>query len=80
MPNKKSKSPTKKSSKQPRSVSSKSSKASGPLPPYGEAIRNAIARGDAPEMRRVATVARKYLKDVQAALDAMEKSVRDLES
>ena len=79
MPNKKSKSPTKTSSKQPRRVSSKSSKASGPLPPYGVAIRDAIARGDAREMRRVATVARKYLKDVQAALDAMEKSVRDLE-
>jgi hypothetical protein len=43
------------------------------------AIRDAIAGGDAREMRRVATIARKYLKDVQAALDAMEKSVRDLE-
>jgi len=80
MPNKKSKSPTNTSSKQSRRVSSKSSKATGPVPPYGVAIRDAIARGDVREMRQVATVARKYLKDVQAALDAMEKSVRDLES
>ena len=80
MPNKKSKSPTNTSSKQSRRVSSKSSKATGPVPPYGVAIRDAIARGDVREMRRVATVARKYLKDVQAALDAMEKTVRDLES
>jgi hypothetical protein len=76
MPNKQSKSSTKTSSKQSRRVSPKSS---GPLPPYGVAIREAIARGDVREMRRVATVARKYLKNVQAALDTMEKSLRDLE-
>lgn len=80
MPNNKSKSLTNTSSKKSTRVSATSSKAIGPLPPYGVAIRDAIARGDVREMRQVATVARKYLKDVQAALDAMEKSVRDLES
>ena len=79
MPNKKSKSSTKTSSQQPRRAGSKALKASGPLPPYGVAIRDAIARGNVGEMRRVAASARKYLKDVQSALDAMEKSVRDLE-
>jgi hypothetical protein len=43
------------------------------------AIRDAIARGDVREMRSVAATTRKWLKDVQAALDAMEKSVKALE-
>lgn len=51
----------------------------GPLPPYGVAIRDAISRGDAREMRRVAASARRWVKDVQAALDRMEKSLSDLE-
>jgi Domain of unknown function (DUF1843) len=53
--------------------------AAGPLPPYGVAIRDAISRGDTREMRRVAASARKWVKDVQAALDRMEKSLSDLE-
>ena len=73
MPNKKSKSSTRTSSQKSRRA------ARGPLPPYGVAIRDAIARGDVREMRRVAASARKYMKDVQVALEAMEKSVKDLE-
>lgn len=46
----------------------------GPIPPYGEAIRDAVARGDQAEMRRVAASARKYLKDVQAALDKLDRA------
>lgn len=79
MPNRKSKSSAKTKSQQSRGSGSRPLKASGPLPPYGLAIRDAIARGDVREMRRVAASARKYLKDLQAALDAMEKSLRDLE-
>ena len=45
---------------------------SGAVPPYGPPIREAIARGDAAEMRRVATSARQWIKDAQAALDKLE--------
>jgi hypothetical protein len=48
---------------------------SGPLPPYGIAIRQAIARGDLREMRSVATSARQYLSRVQSALDGLEKAI-----
>ncbi|HLL13664.1 MAG TPA: DUF1843 domain-containing protein [Pyrinomonadaceae bacterium] len=47
----------------------------GALPPYGQGIRDAIARGDAGEMKRVATSARKYVKDVQAALDKLDQAL-----
>ena len=53
---------------------------SGPLPPYGVAIRQAIARGDSQEMRKVAFSARRYLADVQAALDALNKAISSISS
>jgi hypothetical protein len=46
---------------------------SGGVPPYGEAIRQATARGDQAEMRRAAASARKWIKDAQAALEKLEK-------
>jgi hypothetical protein len=49
--------------------------ASGPLPPYGIAIRQALARGDSQEMRKVALSARQYLSRVQSALDGLEKAI-----
>jgi hypothetical protein len=79
MQNKKPQSPTKAKSKQPQRAAAKALSPSGPLPPYGVPIREAIARGDVREMRRVAASARKWLKDVQASLHAMEKSMKDLE-
>ena len=48
----------------------------GAIPPYGVPIREAIARGDKQEMRKVAMAARKWLKDVQAALDQLDKASR----
>jgi hypothetical protein len=45
----------------------------GAVPPYGEAIRQATARGDEAEMRRAAAAARKWIKDAQAALERLEK-------
>ena len=45
---------------------------SGAFPPYGVAIREAVARGEYTEMRRVAASARKWIKDAQAALDKLE--------
>ena len=47
--------------------------ASGAVPPYGEAIRQATARGDEAEMRKAAASARKWIKDAQAALEKLEK-------
>ena len=54
--------------------------ASGPVPPYGPPIREAIARGDLHEMRAVAKSARKWLKDVEKALQQLEKNIEKLSS
>jgi hypothetical protein len=43
------------------------------VPPYGEAIRQATARGDEAEMRKAAASARKWIKDAQTALEKLEK-------
>ena len=48
---------------------------SGPVPPYGDPIRKAIARGDAREMKNVAASARKWMTDVQAALDQLDSAM-----
>ena len=48
---------------------------SGAVPPYGEAIRGAAARGDVAEMRKTAASARKWIKDAQAALDKLEQKL-----
>ena len=49
---------------------------SGPVPPYGEAIRGAIARGDAQEMKNVAASARKWITDAQSALTQLEGALK----
>ena len=71
---KSSKKTTKKSSKKTRAMSRGGE--SGPVPPYGEAIRGAVARGDAQEMRSVAANARKWLSDVQSALAQLETAMK----
>ena len=48
----------------------------GPVPPYGDPIRGAIARGDVQEMRSVAANARKWLADVQSALAQLESAIK----
>lgn len=47
----------------------------GTIPPYGLAIRDALTRGDASEMKRVAASARKYLREVSAAADKLDKAL-----
>lgn len=47
----------------------------GALPPYGVPIRDAIARGDASEMKRIAASTRKYLRDLGAAVDKLDKAL-----
>ena len=54
----------------------KSAASSGPVPPYGDPIRKAIARGDQREMKNVAASARKYISDVQAALDELDSAMQ----
>jgi len=49
---------------------------SGPVPPYGDPIRAAIARGDTREMKNVAASARKWLADVQSALDKLDSAIK----
>jgi Domain of unknown function (DUF1843) len=49
----------------------------GPVPPYGDPIRKAIARGDAREMKSVAASARKWMADVQAALDQLDSALKN---
>lgn len=65
------KSAAKSATKSARSVATQP----GNIPPYGEPIRQAIARGDASEMKRVAASARKYVSDVQAALDKLDQAL-----
>ena len=48
----------------------------GPVPPYGDPIRGAIARGDVQEMRKVAANARKWLSDVQSALAQLDSAIK----
>jgi hypothetical protein len=68
-----------KSSSTTKSSSSRGSAAasirSGSVPPYGVAIRDAIARGDAGEMKTLASASRKYLNDVQSALAKLEAAI-----
>lgn len=73
---------TKKSTKKSKKSTKKStSKAratipTGQVPPYGEVIRGAIARGDMQGMRNAATSARKWLADVQSALAELESAMK----
>ena len=48
---------------------------SGAVPPYGDPIRQAIARGDQQEMKNVAASARKWMADVQSALDKLDSAL-----
>lgn len=67
--------PTKKVSKKVSSKKSAASARGGAVPPYGPPIREAMARGDAAEMRKVAASARKWINDAQAALEKLEAKI-----
>ena len=71
--------PARKSTKKSTKKAGKSKAAqieSGPVPPYGEAIRGAIARGDAQELKNVAASARKWISDAQSALKQLEGALK----
>lgn len=59
---------TKKSSKSARVET-------GPVPPYGEVIRGAVARGDVQEMTNLAASSRKWISDAQAALKQLDAAI-----
>ena len=69
-PTKAGKKSTKKSSK---SLAAKPE--TGPVPPYGEVIRGAVARGDVQEMKDLAASSRKWISDVQSALKQLESAI-----
>ena len=48
----------------------------GPVPPYGEAIRGAMARGDVQEMKNTAASARKWVADVQSTLKQLDSAIK----
>lgn len=48
----------------------------GAVPPYGDPIRGAIARGDVQEMKNVAAGARKWMSDVQSALKDLDSAIK----
>ncbi len=62
-----------------KSASGKSKKAtavkSGPLPPYGVPIKEAIAGGDLRNMKSVAAQARKHVADVERALKTLDAAI-----
>jgi hypothetical protein len=49
---------------------------SGAVPPYGDPIRAAIARGDTREMKDLAASTRKWLADVESALEQLESAAK----
>ena len=52
----------------------------GNVPPYGEPIRQAIARGDVKEMKRLAASTKIYVGDLQAALDKLDQALSSLKN
>ena len=72
---------TKKSKKTATKSSKKTTKTrgrveTGPVPPYSEVIRGAIARGDMQSMKSAAASARKWIADVQSALAQLESAMK----
>ena len=69
---------TKKTTKKAAKKKSTASRAipTGAVPPYGEAIRGAVARGDAREMKNLAASSRKWLADVESALTKLESAIK----
>ncbi len=66
--------PTRKASS--KSKSSAARVETGPLPPYGDPIHKAIARGDLQEMKALAKSTRKWLTQVNSALAKLEGSIK----
>ena len=70
--------PTRKKAPQTRKASTKRKAAvrSGAVPPYGDPIHKAVARGDLKEMKALASSTRKWLTQVNSALAKLEASIK----
>ena len=68
------KSGAKKGSKKPRAVNFRAIRG-GSMLEYGDPIRDAVARGDANELRKLATVARKQIRDIEKVVRTLEKNI-----
>ena len=76
--------PTRKTSKKPARKAAKATKRkaldlnavkAGRMVLYGPPIRDAIKRGDVAEMKKLAVLARAHVKEVEAALSALENEL-----
>lgn len=47
----------------------------GSMLEYGDPIRDAVARGDANELRKLAAVARKQIRGVEKVLQVLERNI-----
>jgi hypothetical protein len=79
MPSRKGTTGKKGSAKSAAKTKTRQAAKSGPLPPYGPPINEAIARGNVNEMRKVAASSRKWVNDVQKMIQKLEKAIKDLE-
>jgi hypothetical protein len=73
------KSAKKSSARKPRAVNFRSIKA-GTLVEYGDPIRDAVARGDVNELRKLATVARQQIRNVENVLKVLEQNIQKVSS
>ncbi len=67
---------TKKTAGAASSKKSAAAPPSGSMIPYGDPIRDAIARGEVQEMRRLAAATRKWIGDVQKGLARLDEAVK----
>jgi hypothetical protein len=69
------KSAKKSSARKPRPVNFRAIKG-GTLLEYGDPIRDAVARGDINELRKLADVARKQMQNVEKVLSVLEENIQ----
>jgi len=68
-----------KSSAKKSRQSSAAKVAAGPVPPYGDPIHKAIARGELQEMKALARSTRKWLDQVNSALAKLDTAIKKAE-
>ena len=64
----------KSAARKPKAVNFRALKG-GSMLEYGDPVRDAVARGDANELRKLAAVARKQISAVEKVLRTLEKSI-----
>jgi hypothetical protein len=65
-------------SNKPKAVNFRTIRA-GTLLEYGDPIRDAVARGDVNELRKLAAVARKQIRGVEKVLQVLERNIAKAE-